>query len=139
MSEAGLWAVLRKGMAPHWQAADRHEDKLQRGVADVSFAIAGHHHWMELKKVDAWPKLEATPLRIRHYTDEQRYWLTRKGKAGGNTWLFVQVARDYLLFDWRAAPLVGNIPRAELLGRCCGVWSPRVDWEAMAAVLAEGC
>ena len=48
MSEAGLWSTMRQGMARNWREATRHEDSLQKGIADVSFVgIDGRHGWIE--------------------------------------------------------------------------------------------
>jgi hypothetical protein len=116
-----MWSHLRKKMAPHWQA-DRHEDKLNLGVADVSFAMNGcWHGWMELKHIHEWPKRASTVVRIDHFTHEQRLWLRLKGEAAGNTWLLLNVgdARgEWLLFNWRKLPLVGVVTRSELYDHC---------------------
>jgi hypothetical protein len=102
-------------MGLHWDDADRHEDKLNLGVADVSFCLGGRHGWMELKQLDAWPVRDATPVRMPHFTAEQRLWLRRKGIAAGNTWLLMNVrdARgEWLLFPWDRLDDVGRGTRA---------------------------
>jgi len=111
-----MWSALRTRMSAHWQA-DRHEDKLALGVADVSFACGGRHGWMELKQADAWPARPDTVLRLPHFTTDQRLWLRTKGKAAGNTWLMLNVGdagREWLLFSWAALDVVGTSPRAKL-------------------------
>lgn len=114
-----MWINLRKKMIPtFWLSATRHEDKLQGGIADVSFVqnkphdyreeCPGMHGWMELKKVSMLPVRPSTIVRIKHYTPEQRSFLLEKGRAG-MTFLLLQLERDYLLFDHIRAQAVGTL------------------------------
>lgn len=125
MSEGNMWARLRERMEPYWREATRHEDKLHRGIADVSYVSqGGHHGWIELKYLREYPKRAGTPVRIDHFTSDQRYWLKRKGAAGGYTWLLLQVqgSRLHLLFHWNRLEGIGQtLTAAELAERC--VWS----------------
>jgi hypothetical protein len=117
-SEANMWKYMREHLDPKvWPGMERHEDKLGLGVADVSFTCIGRHGWMELKYAHAWPKREATVLKLDHFTPHQRLWLRRKGEAGSNTWLMLNVGgslQDWLLFHWSHLDIVGNRPRADL-------------------------
>lgn len=137
--EAGLWKRLKQNLK--WKAATRHEDKLSSGVADVSFAtISGAHGWMELKKIDSWPRRDTTLVRIAHFTEDQRHWLDEKGKAGGNTWILVQVDDYLLLYSWRHAFDLGNWTREEMFSHA--VWSGvgrKIDWSQLDFVLDVGC
>jgi len=138
VSENSLWAKLRKNMIPkYWDEATRHEDKLQRGIADVSFCQAGHHGWMELKHVDLWPVRETTVVRIPHYHDDQRRFLFDKGHSAGNTWLFIQVDRDYMLFDWRAAQAVGDVTETSLEGFATFTWRGKLDYLELSIALEQ--
>jgi hypothetical protein len=125
-------------MRPFWDEATRHEDKLSPGIADVSFVIHGEHGWMELKHLQ-WPKRANTIVRCEHYTAEQRNFLKGKGRAGGNTWLFCQIGRDHLLFDWQRAQLFGTLNTEDTLAHANHVWRSRMDWEELADILAAGC
>lgn len=141
MTEANMWATMRlqMGKNKHWLEATRHEDTLQLGIADVSFVSTNRvHGWMELKQIDEWPKRESTILKIDHYTDDQRLWLKRKGKAGGHVWLFVKVGRDYLLFDWEAAQRVGKLNKAALYDIAWKVWEKKMDWRDLGLQLCMG-
>jgi len=138
MSEAGLWTTMRQQMGAnkYWREATRHEDSLQTGIADVSFVSNnGFHGWMELKKLNEWPKRESTIVRIDHYTDDQRIWLARKGRAGGYTWLFLQVGRDYLLFNWKAAQEVGRLPKEHLMRSASLVSEKGMNWAQLGRIL----
>jgi len=117
----------------YWQEATRHEDKIQRGIADVSFVQEGRHGWVELKWVADWPVRESTIIRIPHYTIEQKAFLADKGKAGGNTWLLLQIGGDHLLFDHEACQTVGELNRTELVLAAEGaVWWKRLKYNELA-------
>lgn len=136
MSEKSLWAALRKGM--QWDEATRHEDCAALGVADVSFCTGAHHGWLELKHVVEWPVREATPLRIPHFTDDQRHFLRQKQRYGGHTWLLVQVGRCYLLYsaaqDLDGLGTTWTQQQARLAAR--RIWAPRLNYDELLACLA---
>lgn len=136
MSETNMWRNMRKRMHPYWEQATRHEDKFASGIADVSFVCNGMHGWLELKKIDAWPKRKNTIVRCRHYTPEQRNFLRAKGRAGGNTWLFVKIGREYLLIDWVRADLFGTLNSEDTRALAEYSWSNRMNWEELGHVLA---
>ncbi len=140
MSEANMWRNMRQRMHPYWDEATRHEDKLSGGIADVSFVCGGKHGWIELKHLDAWPKRSGTVVRCKHYTDEQRIFLKRKGRAGGNTWLFAKIGRDYLLFDWQQAQqvFVSELNTEETRMLAYAIWEGRMDWGELSDILALG-
>ena len=112
----------------HWDEATRHEDKLSRGIADVSFCQSGHHGWMELKHVDDFPVRDTTLVRIPHYHDYQRNFLRDKGRAGGNTWLFVQVGGSHFLFDHETAASVGFLTRPQMFDASTWAWERRLNY-----------
>jgi hypothetical protein len=140
MSENQLWNTMRQQMGAnkYWREATRHEDALQKGIADVSYiSTLGQHGWIELKQVNEWPKRESTILRIDHYSDDQRMWLKRKGKAGAFTWLFVKVQRDYMLFDWLQAQHVGKLPKDHLKRAAFGLWENKMNWHDLGVRLCK--
>lgn len=111
-SEANMWAdhvrpLLKKlNLDPV-----RIENRVGTGFPDVNY-IEG---WVELKHADAWPKRTGTPLRLDHFTPQQRSWLMRRWWSGGNVWLLLRVAGEWMLFDGAtAASRVGRVPRQEL-------------------------
>lgn len=80
------------------------------GTPDVNI-IPG---WVELKWLPSYPKRETTPVRIDHYTDQQREWLLRRVKMGGGAWLSLKVRSNWYVFDADGAQDVGRLTRAEL-------------------------
>ena len=148
MSEKNMWTNVRKKMVPkYWAEATRHEDKYQRGIADVSFVQntygeqlskdmrIAEHGWMELKHKGMAPIRPSTICRIEHYTDDQRNWLRDKGEAGGMTFLLLQLGRVFLLFDHVGCQNVGKVVTSDLYDLAC--WhnanglDPRALWEAI--------
>jgi len=127
MSERLLWDYLRKGMGPLWEA-QRHEDSLSIGIPDVSYAIT-HHGWIELKYRAEPPKRPNSPLTIKHFTADQRNWLTRFGKKAGRCWILLQVDKTYMLFSWGKVQRVGAVSYAEHLKMAERVWVGGIDWE----------
>lgn len=71
------------------------ENSIARGTPDVNYAEG----WIELKFAKTWPKGDKTPLRLDHFTQEQRLWLRRRWNKGGKAHLFLQVNTDFLIFD----------------------------------------
>lgn len=140
--ENSFWRTLSKNMnaCKGWRESTRHEDKLQLGIADVSFVNNdGRHGWIELKRLREWPKRESTIVRLPHFTDHQRIWLRRKGEAGGNVWLLVKIERDVLLFDWETAYVhVGGITKQEMISNCTMVWFGKMDYSELGQVLCAG-
>lgn len=145
MSEASLWTNLRKKMVPdYWPEATRHEDAYQRGIADVSFVqpflrppTRGQHGWMELKWRARWPARIGTNVSLPHYHDDQRKWLMKKGEAGGMTFLFLQVERDYLLFDYRRAQHVGLMNTADTLSLANLIMYRKLDPALLSEAIKE--
>ena len=127
---------VQMGKNHYWREATRHEDSLQAGIADVSFVdLGGVHGWMELKQLDDYPAREESIVRVEHFTDKQKIWLRKKGKAGGSTWLFMQIKRDYYLFRWNQIDVVGQVNAAELARSAFYLWKGKMDWERLGDVL----
>jgi hypothetical protein len=145
MSEKNLWSVLRKRMVPdYWSEATRHEDAYQLGIADVSFVtqpsfsdVKGEHGWMELKWRAGWPSRANTAVTFPHYTDDQRFWLMRKGDKGGMTFLFAQIGDNYLLFDHVEAQRVGLLNTADTFEAACFVCNRHLDAEKLYLAILE--
>jgi hypothetical protein len=119
----------------HWHEATRHEDKLQTGIADVSFVdkMTGHG-WCELKHLHRWPARASTRVSLPHFTPAQRVWLQSKGIAG-NVFLLLQVADDHLLFRHDQLADLGFLTRAETESTACAVWRGRLDYADLARAL----
>ena len=118
MSEAGMWTAIR----PVLKALDpvRIESHMTSGVPDVNYA----HGWIELKYAARWPP-RGGPLRLDHFTDNQRSWLLRRRASGGRAFLLLKVGKtEWLLFDGiAAAKYLGKVPRDELYKQTAARWT----------------
>ena len=111
-SEAAMWQVLR----PHLDALGldpvRVENSACPGTPDVNYTGG----WIELKHENEWPKRVDTPLRVPHFTPQQRVWLIRRYLKGGRAFMLLRVKHDWLLFDGvTAAKIVGHLSKQELI------------------------
>ena len=95
------------------------ENPCRPGTPDVNF-IEG---WIELKWRAEWPKRTTTVVRLPHFTPQQKLHLGRRWLKGGNAYLLLQVAQDWLLFNGEeAAKIVGQATRAELEASAQAQW-----------------
>ena len=109
MSEQALAGRIVKILKP--LDAVRVENPCHPGTPDVNY-IGG---WIELKKVDKWPVREDTPLRLPHFTPQQKIWLDRRIRKGGEAYVLLQVSREYMLLRGDvAAKILGEATRDEL-------------------------
>jgi hypothetical protein len=95
--EKALWSYISSQMGNIWDA-QRHEDKISTGIPDVSFGLQGVNGWLELKHVKKYPKKSTTAVRIKHFTSDQKNWLKRRQKFGGNCWVLIAIETDIYLF-----------------------------------------
>lgn len=99
MSEAALRGTVRRNLRPYG-VLQWIESHMEAGVPDACVCLIGGEvvGWLELKFLPAWPVRRTTPVRLKKFTQEQALWLKGWDKAGGHSWLLLQVAREYLLF-----------------------------------------
>lgn len=93
------------------------------GTPDVNCTLG----WIELKATNDWPVRATSTVRLDHgLSPQQRIWLLRRRRAGGNAWVLVTVARDWLLFDGAvAAHVLGRVTRLELTEAAIRIWEGR--------------
>lgn len=100
------------------------ENSAHAGTPDINFTEG----WIELKDIDKWPKYPDTPLRVHHFTPQQRVWIRRRAKRGGNVWVLLRVAHDWLLFDGVVAAIhLGHRTRAELTALATRIWHKNLN------------
>jgi hypothetical protein len=93
------------------------------------------HGWIELKQLPRWPKTNG-PIKIPHFSPQQRIWLRRRWQTNQTSWLLLRVTPEWLLFDGEtAARVVGLCAREELYRNAHEVWRTKT---AMKKELA-GC
>lgn len=76
------------------------ENLCDEGTPDIALTTG----WIEVKRADAWPVRESTPLRLRHFTPAQRVFLREWCRAGGRAWAYLAVGTEAFLFNgtWAA-------------------------------------
>lgn len=95
------------------------ENMVGPGTPDVSY-IGG---WIELKSADRWPP-RGGPLRLDHFTKEQRAWIRRHERRGGRVDVLLRVGREWILLPGGvAASILGDATRSELIEQSCEFWS----------------
>lgn len=107
------------------------------GTPDVNY-IEG---WIENKAMEHWPVRAVTPLRIKHFTPQQRIWLFKRHAAGGRVHLLLTVDRYWLLFRGDiAAEYVGRVPKKRLYELACATWTGNPPQkELISCLLCENC
>lgn len=110
------------------------ENPVYPGTPDIAF-IGG---WIELKKLDEWPKRETTKVRLDHYTLQQRAWARIHHHRGGKSYWLLRVQREWLLLHGAiAAEVVGSLTREELKGRTILYMSDGLDGDRLLEKLKE--
>lgn len=110
------------------------ENGVGAGTPDVNYTGG----WIELKSMAAWPVDPDLPLRVDHFTTQQRLWLRKRWLAGGNVWLLIKVADDWLLLTgWDAAVYLGRMCRADLVKQACASWEGGLSAKGLLEFLRE--
>jgi hypothetical protein len=130
--EQKLWAHLARQVGGAWEA-ERIEHKLNSGIPDVAYSTT-HHGWIELK-VGQRPARATTPVRLPHFTEDQRNWITRHGRRGHRVFILLQVEDVYFLFGWRSAHKVGNLTAIELYEEALITWTRAIEPVSFLAAL----
>lgn len=135
-SEAQTWSdcvrpvLVAAKLDPH-----RVENAVALGMPDVNCTTC----WIELKYIPKWPE-RGGPLRIPHYTPQQRVWLLRRWNCGGLAFLLVRVtAKEFFLFDGIvAAQEVGSLSREEMIVRAMAYSNTGFVADVFVPVLRHG-
>lgn len=110
------------------------ENPAQPGTPDVNF-IEG---WVELKKLNTWPKKREAVVICKHFTPQQRNWLFLRTRKNGNAWLLVQVKNEWLLFKGDiAAEHFGKVNRETLCQLAEAYWPSGLRAEELRAKLTR--
>jgi hypothetical protein len=94
------------------------ENPLHPGTPDVNYAEG----WIELKYLTKWPKTaDVLPVKVAHFTPQQRIWLRRRIAKGGKSFLLLKVGKkEHLLFKGDdAANYLGMVDRQKLIELAC--------------------
>lgn len=94
------------------------ENSAYPGTPDVNCTCG----WIELKQLDGWPVRANTPVRIDHFTPQQKVWLIRRWLIQGDgAWLLIKVKREWLLLTGDNVQFVGKWTQAELRSICLAI------------------
>ena len=109
--------------ALHYLDPIRVENSVRPGTPDVNLSTGA---WVELKVLDKWPAT-GKPVKIGHFTPQQRAWLIRRTRAGGECYVFLGVGgKQWLLIDgFCAATNVGYLTRDQLIESADRYWEGR--------------
>lgn len=138
MKESALNATIRTNMKKiPGVFCKRIENTCEAGTPDLYLRYRGCSAWVENKLVREWPKRSTTVVVIPHYTAEQRLWLREHGPG---SWLFVQVGKEYFLFDHVAAQDVGRMfTQRDFYDYAAASWQGRCDWgEWLLDIITRG-
>lgn len=103
-----MWSVVRKALREFDPV--RIENRCELGTPDVNISLGD---WIELKIAE--PPKRGGPLRIDHYSIEQRVWAIRRHKAGGKVWVLLKVRTEWLLLKGEVAAEYLNYVNLEKL------------------------
>lgn len=125
MSEATQWKTVKEAMRRLHPV--RVDNSAGAGTPDVNFGCTVNgdllQGWIELKWERHWPMFPQAPLKVDHFTPQQRLWLRKRCKLGGVALLLLQVGNEWLLFDGRvAARFLGESSKQELEEHALFVW-----------------
>ena len=142
MSEATQWKTVKAQLA----AVDprRVDNSAGPGTPDVNFGgwLDGQRveGWVELKWVREGPANPETPLRVDHFTPQQRIWLRRRWKRGGVALLLLQVGRAWFMLDGAtAAKHLGNVSLEDLKCLSVAYWSNGLQKESLLECVQQIC
>jgi hypothetical protein len=93
--EQRAWDSLRPVLAEARLDPRRVENVVGPGHPDVNYAGGD----IELKAMEAFPKRDATLVKVPKFTGEQAGWLYQRQQAGARAWLLVRVKDEWFLFN----------------------------------------
>lgn len=134
--EKSLWRTIQKNMKGRWEA-DRVENPANPGMPDVYFTLkkTGTMGWIELKYAHEWPKRETTPLKLKHFTKQQRSFFRRHGEIGANLFILLQVDREYFLLNYPVCLAIGTLTRTDYPIKSIGYWENRIYYDQLEYLL----
>lgn len=104
------------------------------GTPDVNY-IEG---WIELKKLHRWPARQDTIVKIEHYSPQQRVFAVKRRRMGGNCWMLLQVANQWLLYDGAVAAVIFNKSTTkEMYEAAHKVWPAGLDKKELLECVSQ--
>lgn len=128
MSKRVMRALKKEGLDPV-----RVENPVHPGTPDVNH-IEG---WIELKWVRAAP-VNGGVVKVDHFTPQQRNFLRRRCRHGGDAHLLLKVGQCWMLFKGDvAADIVGRSDMRTLWDRAFGRWGRGLDDKELVECLTS--
>jgi hypothetical protein len=137
-SEVSLWKTVSRNMRGKW-IAQRVENAVGPGTPDVYYTMNnGAMGWIENKHAHTWPKRKTTPLKLDHFTIQQRKWIERHGKAGATVYVLLQVRSEYFLLDYEESRNIGEWTKRDYRIHSNYYWYSRIDYNELEQILSHG-
>lgn len=138
MSERNLRSYIVKGLKKAGQFVHAVENPCRPGTPDVYGCSLGSMFWIELKWVADWPKRNGR-LDIKHFTKEQRLWLRQNGRAGGKSFVLLQVYNQWFLLNgiW-AADNIGEADQEAINEGALLTFTGNINFHHLAVFLEKG-
>ena len=101
--ESGLWTTLHRACSPFGRMI-RVENPADPGTPDVAYVLwyrgRTAQGWCELKRIDGWPKLAHTPIRLEHAerVRTQAIWQEQWESAGGRATTLLRIGPETFFF-----------------------------------------
>ena len=115
----------------------RIENSFFKGIPDVNYLINGCEGWIELKYREKFPVRTKTPIKLNHFTKEQKLWHKIRVENGGRTFMFLKIDKTYYLFKGDNIQLVGSLNRKEMENKCCKTWEKKINFKEFIKELCK--
>lgn len=110
------------------------ENAARAGCGDVNY-VEG---WLELKWLASWPKRPETPVNLPEFTPQQRVFLVKRCRAGGQARVLLRVGKSWLLIPglWAALRLGKGATKSEIVKAAELYWLTVLGGPELAAWLS---
>lgn len=116
------------------------ENDVLPGYPDIEGVVNRFGFVIELKLIQSWPVRPRTPVRISHFTKQQKLFLRSRWRAGGAAFLLLRVvdSKEWLLFSGSDVREIGEtLTKGELLSLAEKVWFHKLDAKELTEVMKE--
>jgi hypothetical protein len=144
--ERNMWTRVIDGLyttiGPKHLRLQRIENGTANGIPDVMFSAKWRRKkrggWIELKRVREYPKRSNTPIRIDHFTKEQKLFMRLHGRITGSVYLLLLIESDWYIFDHVHIDKIGETAtRFDLMAMSVHWWPEKCDWRELFEVLVR--
>jgi hypothetical protein len=138
--EGNLIKTVQKGFKKQRIVMQRLEDMYAVGLPDCCYHMENlpGSGFIEFKQRPEWPKRPTTPVKVTHFTPQQRGWMLFNGPFVQRVFLLLRVSTTYMLFPWTAIKTIGSLNRVDLihLAECQGgAWGNTINYTEMREIL----